>query len=132
MTLYAISWTVPWNRGRANGHGTVVITAGPGYIQWLAMREGVFHIEVHDPAGHRRRGGLLGRLRGRKAADTTGYTDRELALLTDLGFVAGNPNYELRPDDRGLDRDHTVYVITTVLHDIFAIRDPGDFSAEIF
>ncbi|MEU1983051.1 hypothetical protein [Nocardia sp. NPDC019395] len=117
-------------RGDA-GHGTVVISAGPGVVQWLATTEGVFHIEVTDPARNRRRT-LIQRLRRRETTEAAGLTERELALLAELGFVAGDPNYELRPDEAELDRDHIVHVITTVLHDVFGVREVSGFSAEVF
>lgn len=117
--------------GGSTGHGTVVITAGTGVVQWLAEARGVFDLEVGDSAGPQRRTPWQ-RMRRRAAAGTGGFTERDLALLAGLGFVAGDPYHELRPDEAGLDRDHVVHIITTVLHDIFRIRDPGEYSADIF
>lgn len=117
--------------GGSTGHGTVVISAGPGLVQWLAESRGVFHIEVADPAGPRRRT-LVQRLRRRNPTGPAGFTDRDLALLAELGFVAGEPHYELRPDEAGLDNNRIVHIITTVLHDVLQVRDPGGYSADIF
>lgn len=117
--------------GGSSGHGTVVISAGPGTVQWLAESRGVFEIEVIDPAGPLRRT-LYQRLRCRKPAGPTGFTERELALLAELGFVAGEVAYELRPDEAGLDHEQILYVLTTVLHDIFRVRDADGFTAEVF
>ena len=117
--------------GSSSGHSTVVISAGPGIVQWLAEPRGVFHIEVADPAGPRRRT-LVQRLRRHNPTGPAGFTERELALLAELGFVAGEPNYELRPDEAGLDREQIVHVVTTVLHDIFRVHDADGFAAEIF
>lgn len=117
--------------GGSTGHGTVVITAGPGTVQWLAESRGVFDIEVVDPAGPLRRT-LYQRLRRRKPAEPTGFSERELALLAELGFVRGDVAYELRPDEAGLDHEQILYVLTTVLHDIFRVRDAEDFTAEVF
>ncbi|MFI1464278.1 hypothetical protein [Nocardia carnea] len=117
--------------GGSSGHGTVVISAGPGTVQWLAESRGIFEIEVIDPAGPLRRT-LYQRLRRRKPAGPTGFTERELALLAELGFVAGEVAYELRPDEAGLDHERILYVLTTVLHDIFRVRDADGFTAEVF
>ncbi|WP_280419789.1 hypothetical protein [Nocardia carnea] len=117
--------------GGDTGHGTVVISAGPGTVQWLAESRGVFHLEVADPAGPRHRT-LVQRLRRRNPTGPAGFTERELALLSELGFVAGEPNYELRPDEARLDREQIVHIVTTVLHDIFRVRDADGFSAEVF
>ncbi|NKY33560.1 hypothetical protein HGA13_10805 [Nocardia speluncae] len=117
--------------GSSSGHTTVVISAGLGIVQWLAEPRGVFHIEVADPAGPRRRT-LVQRLRRHNPTGPAGFTERELALLAELGFVAGEPNYELRPDEAGLDREQIMHIITTVLRDVLQVRDPGGYSADIF
>ncbi|MFD4404945.1 hypothetical protein ACFWPH_19510 [Nocardia sp. NPDC058499] len=117
--------------GGSTGHGTVVISAGPGTVQWLAESRGVFHIEVVDPAGPLRRT-LYQRLRRGNPAGPTGFTERELALLAELGFVTGEVTYEMRPDEAGLDPEQILYVLTTVLHDIFRVRDAEGFTAEVF
>ncbi|WP_280460611.1 hypothetical protein [Nocardia carnea] len=117
--------------GGSTGHGTVVISAGPGTVQWLAETRGVFHIEVVDPEGPLRRT-LYQRLRRRNPAEQTGFTERELALLAELGFVAGTVAYELRPDEAGLDHEQILHVLITVLHDVFRVRDAAGFTSEIF
>ncbi|MFI5720450.1 hypothetical protein [Nocardia sp. NPDC051750] len=115
-----------------SAHATVVVTTEAGIVQWLATSEGVFHLEVADPALPRR--GPLARLLRRRRGETGGqpFTDRQLGLLTDSGFAAGEPNYELRPDESGIDNDHIVHIIVTVLHDILGIRDANAISAEVF
>ncbi|NKY57571.1 hypothetical protein [Nocardia flavorosea] len=117
--------------GGSTGHGTVVISAGPGTVQWLAESRGVFDIEVVDPAGPVRRT-LYQRLRRRRPAGPAGFTERERALPAEPGFVAGDVACELRPDEAGLDHEQILYVLTTVLHDIFRVHDPDGFTAEIF
>ena len=117
--------------GGSTGHGTVVISAGTGTVQWLAESRGVFEIEVIDPAGPLRRTRYQ-RLRRRKPAGPTGFTERELVLLAELGFVAGEVAYELRPDEAGLDHEQILHVLVTVLHDIFRVGDADGFTAEVF
>ncbi|RDI46741.1 hypothetical protein DFR68_110147 [Nocardia mexicana] len=130
------------DRSVAVGEGTAVVDAGSGIVQWLAAAEGVFHIEVVAPARHRHRT-LRQRLRGRPEPDIPDFDERQLATLTDLGFrkarqdEVGRAPTQLRPhilraDDAGLDREHVVHVIVTVLHDIMEVRDASDISIEIF
>ncbi|WP_280261453.1 hypothetical protein [Nocardia wallacei] len=130
------------DRSVARGEGTAVLDTGSGVVQWLASADGVFHIEVVDPARHRHRT-LWQRLRRHPEPDIPDFDERHLAALAGLGFTKarqdenGHTPYELRPyvlraDDAGLDRDHVVHVVVTVLHDILEVRDGSALSIEIF
>ncbi|MFI6867541.1 hypothetical protein [Nocardia sp. NPDC050406] len=122
--------------------GTAVVSADSGTVQWLASPDGVFHIEVLDAAPQRRRTRWQ-RLRGRAEPAASGFDERKRAALANLGFAKANEGvdrrtpeelrpYVLRADAAGLDRDHVVHVIVTVLHDVLEVRDSSGLSVEIF
>ncbi|MFJ1459345.1 hypothetical protein [Nocardia wallacei] len=117
------------HRSVATGDGTAVIDTGCGLVQWLSSAGNVFHIEVAYPERPHRRS-LWQRLRG--GPSPAGFTERQLASLGNLGFAELDSAYVLRADDAGLDRDHVVHVVVTVLHDVLEAREVSDMSVEVF
>ncbi|MBF6176131.1 hypothetical protein [Nocardia blacklockiae] len=117
-------------RSVATGDGTAVIDTGSGVVQWLSAAGSVFHIEVAYP-DHQRRRSLWQRLRG-GSTPAAGFTERQLASLGTLGFAELDSAYVLRADGTGLDHDHVVHVVVTVLRDVLRAPDVATMSAEVF
>ncbi|MBB5914056.1 hypothetical protein BJY24_002923 [Nocardia transvalensis] len=120
------------DRSVALGDGTAVIDAGSGIVQWLSSAQGVFDIEVVLPNRESHRSWRQ-RLRGRMRTEPeSALTERQLAVIGSAGFVDSGAGYVLRADEAGLDRDHVVHVVVTMLHDVLEAQDDSNLSVEIF